>query len=471
LAIQFDSTKNATDLVIKNGVEDDSYSIPEINQTVGTYELYLFAVKRKPGAGYITNKDVTDLRDDRRYCGYMSDGVRDGYAPSLMEYNNGEDFRFWVGTEEEYQQKKEDLPANTFCVITDGVTEDEILEDIETVKQTLLEEINAKAPGNYGLGNAVKKQWSEINNITAPGWYKFEGNISIAGIPYKYAYMRVDSYSDTQATQFIYPVSNSSEQKILVRSKQGSNWSNTRIILTGTEYDQLYGQIEEEMSGRFDSVWGEINAIKGSGNFISSTYKKWSEVNTVTAPGWYRFNEQLTVGGVTANYAYMRVDSYNEKHACQILYLVYGDSDYEFRRRLYNGSWGDWKRVEYGKVVNNNTTVEYTEKFDGKTVYSGTCTDDTTHNGLENFSLRLTDMDNKIIRFIVTADFGIPGVMSGKTTLPFRRRGNNGEITNEIDVYIRDHYNEDDAAYYAHFYVGAGVKVHNIEIHYWYVKE
>lgn len=120
MAIRFSSVDNSTSLVIKKGSEDGTFKIPERSTTEGVYELYIFSVRRNAGASQITASDISDLRDDRNYCGYMSEAVKDGYAPSLMEHNIGADFRFWVGTEEEYKQKKDTLPPNTFCITVDG---------------------------------------------------------------------------------------------------------------------------------------------------------------------------------------------------------------------------------------------------------------------------------------------------------------------------------------------------------------
>lgn len=119
LAIQFSSVDNETRLVIKNGSPSNNPEIPEISQTESLYELYLFSVLRRAGAASIVSSDITDLRDNREYCGYMQDAIKPGYAPSLMDHNKGEDFRFWSGKKAEYEEQKEDLKPNTFCVVID----------------------------------------------------------------------------------------------------------------------------------------------------------------------------------------------------------------------------------------------------------------------------------------------------------------------------------------------------------------
>jgi hypothetical protein len=74
----------------------------------------------------------------------MQDSVKPGYAPSLMEHNKGDDFRFWVGTKEEYEAKKGTIPANTFCVITDDTTEADILAAIEKLSVDYIVESGQK---------------------------------------------------------------------------------------------------------------------------------------------------------------------------------------------------------------------------------------------------------------------------------------------------------------------------------------
>jgi hypothetical protein len=46
--------------------------------------------------------------------------VEGGYVEALKEMNNGGKLLFWIGTEEEYEQDKDSLPANTLCLTTDS---------------------------------------------------------------------------------------------------------------------------------------------------------------------------------------------------------------------------------------------------------------------------------------------------------------------------------------------------------------
>ena len=172
MAIRFSSVDNSTSLVIKKGSEDGAFKIPERSTTEGVYELYLFSVRRNAGASKITASDISDLRDDRNYCGYMSEAVKDGYAPSLMEHNIGADFRFWVGTEAEYEQKKDTLPPNTFCITVDGSG----AEDFVPSRITYMGLFETEAEFETALSNELK----DISQLETKRLSFLVKNISVA---------------------------------------------------------------------------------------------------------------------------------------------------------------------------------------------------------------------------------------------------------------------------------------------------
>jgi hypothetical protein len=61
-----------------------------------------------------------------------------------VEQNKGENFRFWIGTRDEYESQKSRLKENTFCIITDDYTEKELVAAIEKTKgKVLYQGINA----------------------------------------------------------------------------------------------------------------------------------------------------------------------------------------------------------------------------------------------------------------------------------------------------------------------------------------
>jgi hypothetical protein len=75
IAIQFNSNKNETDVVVKKGVPATNPTRPAIVRTGAVYELYLASVYRAAGSTAITVNNITDLRMDSTVCGLMADSV------------------------------------------------------------------------------------------------------------------------------------------------------------------------------------------------------------------------------------------------------------------------------------------------------------------------------------------------------------------------------------------------------------
>lgn len=87
-------------------------------------------------------------------------------------------------------------------------------------------------------------------------------------------------------------------------------------------------------------------APAGFGLGVVPNYITFAEADTTFAPGWYRFSGNITVNGATYNYAYMRVDGFNNTACTQILYIV--NKNYKtFRRSRVNGTWHDWVDVTH----------------------------------------------------------------------------------------------------------------------------
>lgn len=109
------------------------------------------------------------------------------------------------------------------------------------INDTLIPSLSDQfAPAGYGLGDAVKKDWSEVDNLTDPGWYYFSdpNGIQIGVDTFNYIYMRVDSYGSTAAAQTLYPVAVANPE--LVRIKRAGEWNewewkNPRMF-PGVEY-------------------------------------------------------------------------------------------------------------------------------------------------------------------------------------------------------------------------------------------
>ena len=120
-----------------------------------------------------------------------------GFIFSIKELNKGEKFFIWIGTEEEYKVVKNSLPKNTFCITTDHT--------------------------NYGLGEAALSNWDDVDTLTKTGWHRFSSDIEVGGVSCNYAYMRVDSYNDTNATQTLFLICDG-KRYVLVRHMISSVW-------------------------------------------------------------------------------------------------------------------------------------------------------------------------------------------------------------------------------------------------------
>lgn len=75
VCIQFDKTKNETNIIKKTGVASASPQLPAISRTETLYELYLAKIYRRAGAVSITQDVVFDLRLDSAVCGLMADSI------------------------------------------------------------------------------------------------------------------------------------------------------------------------------------------------------------------------------------------------------------------------------------------------------------------------------------------------------------------------------------------------------------
>ena len=76
VALQFSAQQLGTVLKIIKGQASSTPLMPTPSRTQNLYELYLYAIYRKPGASVIARSNVNDLRYNETYCGLMSDGVK-----------------------------------------------------------------------------------------------------------------------------------------------------------------------------------------------------------------------------------------------------------------------------------------------------------------------------------------------------------------------------------------------------------
>ena len=75
IVIQFDASKNGSDVIVKKGTASSAPVAPSVLQTESLYELHIGHVYRKAGATTIGVIDVIDQRRNPDYCGIMFDPV------------------------------------------------------------------------------------------------------------------------------------------------------------------------------------------------------------------------------------------------------------------------------------------------------------------------------------------------------------------------------------------------------------
>lgn len=131
VVIQFNSNKNATEIVVKNGAASSFPIAPEVVRTESLYELHLYHVRREAGSLSISAPNITDLRNNYAYCGLMSDSITQAVDSTLSK--NG--------------------------VAADAAAVGNALE--------------GKAPAGYGLGEqAFNAPGNDANQITKCGFFR-----------------------------------------------------------------------------------------------------------------------------------------------------------------------------------------------------------------------------------------------------------------------------------------------------------
>lgn len=75
IVIQFDASKNGSDVIVKKGTASSAPVAPSVSRTESLYELHIYHIYRKAGATTIGVSDVIDQRRNPDYCGIMFDPV------------------------------------------------------------------------------------------------------------------------------------------------------------------------------------------------------------------------------------------------------------------------------------------------------------------------------------------------------------------------------------------------------------
>lgn len=81
VAVRYDATKKEPEIVIIKGEARETAVMPKRNTESYLYELFLYAILRKAGESTASFENVTDLRENKNYCGIMEDSVTSAVAP------------------------------------------------------------------------------------------------------------------------------------------------------------------------------------------------------------------------------------------------------------------------------------------------------------------------------------------------------------------------------------------------------
>lgn len=203
------------------------------------------------------------------------------------------------------------------------------------------------------------------------GWTDFTSGAILAGFDaaksYEFELKAVDALGKAKSATVTVPT-----ESVWLNGKDGGKGA-------------AFGKYAEE-DDLFDVAWrsrfrGAVTfdtrpaqlAPSGFGLGEKAPKTPWANVNSLLLSGWYRFDETenptpggIAAGGITATYAYMRVDGYNENHCCQTLYPFGYKS--RMMRFMVNGSWGEWEWENPPMVAG----VEYrtTERWHGLPVHT-----------------------------------------------------------------------------------------------------
>lgn len=196
VVIQFNSNKNATEIVVKNGAASSFPIAPEVVRTESLYELHLYHVRREAGSLSISAPNVTDLRNNNAYCGLMSDSITQAVDSTLSK--NG------------------------------------VAADAAAVGNALAK----KAPAGYGLGEEIATKWvSDCNDAIASGLYRVNANSANCFIA-SATVLRVEAFTATTKRQTL--MANAGTASFVTRFMTGGvwgewEWINPPMVL-GVEY-------------------------------------------------------------------------------------------------------------------------------------------------------------------------------------------------------------------------------------------
>lgn len=132
-------------------------------------------------------------------------------------------------------------------------------------------------------------------------------------------------------------------------------------------------KVTPESIGARPNTWlptiAEIGAAPAGFGLGNAEFFTADKIDTLTAPGWYYTNNDMTLGGFLSARWIIHVSAYSNG-ATYCVQKAYPGTSYAFElvRYRYNGTWGEWEYTNPPMAAG----VEYrtTERYNGKAVYA-----------------------------------------------------------------------------------------------------
>lgn len=203
------------------------------------------------------------------------------------------------------------------------------------------------APDGYGLGGYSKNLYAsdDINNITSNGWYSWQSSAP-ANTPAPWSSMLVMAQDD-HYFQLVYIFGTDS---VKYRYGIGGTWYQWNDMTPRNFAPAGYGL---------------------GGGAYCRTISTLAKLDNRIQNGWYRLhtNEPIVFDNFAFDYAYVRVDGYDENWVTQTIYPMVNAKHTVIYRHRFGGT-GSWILEWENPPMELGVEYRTTERWDGKPVYA-----------------------------------------------------------------------------------------------------
>lgn len=310
IVIQFDANKNASEILVKEGVASSNPTPPNVVRTESIYELHLYHVRRYAGSLTISPDSISDLRTNSNYCGLMYDSVTQAVDATLSKSGIAADA-------EAVGKRISNLKAKDVGAAPSGLHRCYgSLKDIGiTTFPTTMSTIASKMPNNSTLildsRDIVSGGTNEISDLGATG----------AGM---YMIMRGNTNSRVQLLH-IYDSAGATTSYIEVGNYSKDNDTVSWVRAVKTSGDTMTGSLQIDGSWKGVS-FGENAAILNAGTRITFDQRPQNSTGSFeryvlptpterTGDVWYNIlttkdsKDYVTAQGTSGNWHYRKYNS------------------------------------------------------------------------------------------------------------------------------------------------------------------